>query len=91
MASFVDKYKTMNDKNLQEVDTVLKNLSITVRDMKTSARMSASEASSPKQAQEKKDDDYQAVTKPKDDWDTNQFAVDKIFNNSNNQMMGKLK
>lgn len=92
LASFVDKYKTMNDKNLQEVDTTLKSLTITVRDLKTSARMAAAdhEPSSVKE-KPKEQEDFQAVTKPKDDWDTSQFAVDKIFNNSHGQMMGKLK
>jgi len=91
LATFLDKYKTQNDNNLKEVDTTMKNLTMTVRDMKTNARIAASEASSPKHQEKKDEDDYQAVTKPKDDWDTSQFAVDKIFNNSHGQMMGKLK
>ena len=90
LAEFVDKYREQNDKNLKEVDTHIKGIHSKINDIRTRPveqkkdEVKIEPAAAPAQKEE-----MQAVTKPKEGWDTSQFAVENVFNNSGNRLTRK--
>ena len=85
LKQFVTKYKDANDSNLKELDSNIKKMEGKFANFRPSEAKAAvkQETLAPKQSESDVKDPLGSDLNPRD------FAVEKIFSNSNGKMMGK--